>query len=39
MTHTTEEFVRRELQSILRGDTNRNRFVCLLGTNLAYSIT
>ena len=29
MTHTTEEFVRRELRSILRGDTYRNRFVCL----------
>ena len=27
MTHTTEEFVRRELRSILRGDTYRNRFV------------
>jgi hypothetical protein len=26
MTHTTEEFVRRELRSILRGDTYRNRF-------------
>jgi hypothetical protein len=29
MTHITEEFVRRELRSILRGDTYRNRFVCL----------
>ena len=29
MTHTTEEFVRRELRSILRGDTYRHRFVCL----------
>jgi hypothetical protein len=29
MTYTTEEFVRRELRSILRGDTYRNRFVCL----------
>jgi hypothetical protein len=29
MTHTAEEFVRRELRSILRGDTYRNRFVCL----------
>jgi hypothetical protein len=29
MTHTTEEFVRRELRSILRGDTYRARFVCL----------
>lgn len=29
MTHTTEECVRRELRSILRGDTYRNRFVCL----------
>jgi hypothetical protein len=29
MTHTTEEFVRRELRGILRGDTYRNRFVCL----------
>jgi hypothetical protein len=29
MTHTTEEFVRRELRSILRGDTYRNRFGCL----------
>ena len=30
MTHTDEEFVRRELRSILAGDTYRNRFVCLL---------
>jgi hypothetical protein len=29
MTHTAEEFVCRELRSILRGDTYRNRFVCL----------
>jgi len=29
MTYTTEEFVRRELRSILRGDTDRTRFVCL----------
>ena len=29
MTYTTEEFVRRELRSILRGATYRNRFVCL----------
>lgn len=29
MTYTTEEFVRRELRSILRGDMYRNRFVCL----------
>jgi hypothetical protein len=29
MTYTTEEFARRELRSILRGDTYRNRFVCL----------
>ena len=29
MTYTTEEFVRRELRSILRGDVYRNRFVCL----------
>ena len=29
MTYTTEEFVRRELRSILHGDTYRNRFVCL----------
>ena len=29
MTYTTEEFVRRELRSILRGDTYRTRFVCL----------
>lgn len=29
MTHTTEEFVRRELRIILRGDTYQNRFVCL----------
>lgn len=28
MTYTTEEFVRRELRS-MRGDTYRNRFVCL----------
>jgi len=25
MTHTTEEFVRRELRSILRGDTYRKQ--------------
>lgn len=29
MTYTTEEFVRRELHSILRGGAYRNRFVCL----------
>ena len=29
MTYTTEEFVRRELRSILHGDTYRNKFVCL----------
>ena len=29
MTYTTEEFVRRELRSILHGGTYRNRFVCL----------
>ena len=29
MTYSTEEFVRRELRSILRGDTYQNRFVCL----------
>lgn len=29
MIHTAEEFVRRELRSILRGDTYRNRFVWL----------
>jgi hypothetical protein len=29
MTYTTEEFVRRELRSILRGGAYRNRFVCL----------
>ena len=29
MTYTTEEFVRRELRSILRGDTYRTRSVCL----------
>jgi hypothetical protein len=29
MTHTAEEFVRRELRSILRGHTYRNRYVCL----------
>lgn len=29
MTYTTEEVVRRELRSILRGDVYRNRFVCL----------
>jgi hypothetical protein len=29
MTYTTEEFVRRELRRILRGDTYRTRFVCL----------
>lgn len=29
MTQTTEEFVRRELRSILRGDTYRHRLVCL----------
>jgi hypothetical protein len=28
-TYTTEEFVRRELRSILRGATYRNKFVCL----------
>lgn len=29
MTYTTEEFVRRELRSILHGDTYRKKFVCL----------
>ena len=29
MARTPEEFVRRELQSILRGDTYRKRSVCL----------